>query len=82
MKAGTIKNTPNTVSAARSLAGTKWSNGDQVREIVKVENAEMSQYDRCTVLADIYWRKPGGRVRAIPTPLTTFRTWLNKAKQI
>ncbi len=73
-------NTPNTVSAALSLAGTSWSYGEQVREIVKVENAQISKYDNRTILADIYWRKPGGQVRSNPTPLTTFRTWLNKAK--
>ena len=77
-----MKNPPNTVSAALSLAGTSWSYGDQVREIVRVENAQISEYDKRTILADIYWRKPGGKVRSVPTPLTTFRTWLNKAQQI
>ena len=70
-----MKNTPNTVSAALSLAGTSWSYGDQVREIVRVENAQISEYDKRTILVDIYWRKPGGKVRSVPTPLTTFRTY-------
>ena len=77
-----MKNTPQTVSAAESLAGTTWEVQGDVREITRVKNAELSPYDRSTILADIFWRKPGGKERANPTPLTTFRTWLNKASQI
>ncbi len=77
-----MPNTPLTISAAKSLEGTVWKQGDNIREIVKVENAKHSQYDRSVVLADIYWRNQGGKVRKNPTPLTTFRTWLNKAVQV
>lgn len=77
-----MKNTPNTVAAANSLAGTSWKIGDEIREIVRVENAEVSKFDRSTIVADVYWKKAGGKLRKNPTPLTTFRTWLNKASQI
>ena len=77
-----MKNTPQTVAAAESLAGTSWEVNGDVREIIRVENAELSTYDRSTIMADIFWRKPGGKERSNPTPLTTFRTWLNKASQI
>lgn len=77
-----MKNTPQTVSAAKSLAGTTWAIGDNFREIVRVENAELSRYDNSTIMADIFWRKPGAQERKDPTPLTTFRTWLNKAELV
>ncbi|HBC3900641.1 MULTISPECIES: hypothetical protein [Vibrio harveyi group] len=74
-----MSNTPKTVNEALSLAGKTWSIGEDVREITRIENAQVSQYDRRTVMADVYWRKPGGKERIKPTPLTTFTTWLNKA---
>ena len=77
-----LQNTPKTVVTAKALAGTCWKVGDEVREIVRIENAELSQYDNTTVLADVFWKKQGGNVRKTPTALTRFRTWLNKASQI
>jgi len=75
-------NTPRTVQAAQSLAGTTWENKGDVRVITRIEHAQISTYDPNTILADVYWAKPGGKERQNPTPLTTFRTWLNKAKQV
>jgi hypothetical protein len=77
-----MSNTPQTVAAAQSLAGMTWAIDEDVREITRIENAQVSQYDRRTVMADVYWRKPGGKERSKSTPLTTFRTWLNKATPV
>lgn len=74
-----MQNTPKTTADANSLVGTVWSIGDDEREITRVENVKVSEYDHTTIMADVYWRKPGGKERTKPTPLTTFRTWLNKA---
>ena len=76
------KNTPTTVSEATALGNTMWEFNGERREIIRVEGAVLSQYDHRTVLADVYWRKEGEKERSKPTPLTTFRTWLNKAKLI
>ncbi|EKO3607098.1 hypothetical protein M6C35_002006 [Vibrio metschnikovii] len=74
-----MQNTPKTIADANSLVGTVWGIGDDKREITRVENVKVSVYDHNTLMADIYWCKPGGKERSKPTPLTTFRTWLNKA---
>ena len=82
-----MMNTPKTVEEAIALEGTLWQSENDVREIANVESATISQYDKRTVLADVYWRKKRkdgsfGPVRKTPTPMTTFRTWLNKAVKI
>ena len=74
-----MKNNPKTVEEAKALVGTSWSYNGQTREITRVENTEQSQFDN-TIMADVYWRSAGGNERKKPTPLTSFRTWLNKAK--
>lgn len=77
-----MKNTPLTIEDANALTGTSWALGDERREITRIEGAEVSPYDHRTILANVFWRKPGGKERTKPTPLTTFRTWLNKASRL
>jgi hypothetical protein len=71
-----MNNNPQTTAEIEALAGTTWAQDDNLREITRVENIEAGGK------ANIYWRKPGGKERANPTSLATFKTWLGKATLI
>ena len=70
------------IEEAGSLVGAIFERDGKRREITRVSGLEISQFDRRTVLVEIFWRVPGGRERKVPTPAPKFGAWLSKAGEI
>lgn len=68
------------IGDVEKLVGTFWLDSkDQAREIVEV--ADLRRIGK-TVSANIYWKRPGGKVRLQPSWYPYFKEWLEKATEI
>lgn len=69
-----------TVEEAEALAGTIWKDArGRVREVVRVE---VSHAGGGWVYGDVYWKRPGGKVRRAPFWLPHFSVWLKTATKV
>lgn len=67
-----------TVEDANALVGMKFGEGKDAREVTRVVGARRS-FD--AIVADVYWRRPGGKERSIPVYLPSFIAWARGAEK-
>jgi len=67
-----------TIEDAEALVGKTFGSGKDARTVDRIENLHMAWG---TVTGNVYWGRPGGKVRAQSQYLPYFKDWLRKIEK-
>lgn len=69
----------NTIAEAAELRGTTWERDGKRRVVTRVVNL-CAMYGK--IYGSVYWRRPEGLERLLPSPVSNFDAWLSGATEV